>query len=302
MGTTHPKTTADHACTRAHASLPVLKHRRYDRHVTLEPILNWFRTRGPVEILALVVVENLLLFWATIGFGKRAAQRWAHRRVAPPVTGDRSAEWKLGYVSVAMNSLVTIAGWWLWRRGTIDVHGGVSFVAVVEVAVLAFVLDAQMYFGHVVAHHRWLYPLVHRLHHRFVEPQAATLFALHPLECLGFGAMWLVSLVAISGAGHEISALGVGGFAFVNLAFGTVAHLGVDPFPNRVRSSLPFRHLATPSFHVGHHLDPSVNFGFFSTIWDRMFGTIDRGYDSARLTPLPTHADDELTLEVAGPR
>ncbi len=256
----------------------------------LEPVLEWFWEREPAEIAIIVTVENLLLYWATVWVGQKISQRWAHRRVAPLVTDDRATERKLGYVSVAMNSFVTFAGWWFWKEGMITVSSSVSALALAEIALLAFVLDAQMYVGHVLAHHRWTYPLVHRLHHRFVEPQAATLFALHPLESLGFGGMWLISLVAVSAAGHEISALGVAGFAFVNLAFGTVAHVGVDPLPNRVRASLPFRFLATPSFHVGHHLDQSVNFGFFSTIWDRLFSTIDRSYDVGRFKPLPTRS------------
>ncbi|MFI8459213.1 hypothetical protein [Kitasatospora sp. NPDC085464] len=45
-----------------------------------------------------------------------------------------------------------------------------------------------------------------------------------------------------------------------------------------------------PAFHVGHHVDPSVNLGFYTTVWDRLFGTVDPAYDRTRTgTATPTN-------------
>ncbi len=252
----------------------------------IESSMAWFRALTMVQIVPLMLLENLALMLSTIVVGNWASRRWAHRRVAVEVVDPRPAEVRLGYISVLMNTIVTVGGWALWKSGSITVTSDVSIRVLFEVLVLAAALDAQMYLGHRIAHHDLVYRFAHRLHHRFVEPQTATLFALHPIEALGFGGLWLACLVACSAAGLSISAVSIAGFAFVNLAFGTISHVGVDPLPDRLRASRLFRWISTPSFHVSHHLNPSVNFGFFTTIWDRAFDTIDPTYDSARTHPL----------------
>jgi sterol desaturase/sphingolipid hydroxylase (fatty acid hydroxylase superfamily) len=45
-----------------------------------------------------------------------------------------------------------------------------------------------------------------------------------------------------------------------------------------------FRWIATPALHVGHHWDPGRNFGFYTTLWDRLFGTLAADYDAVRLS------------------
>ena len=135
-------------------------------------------------------------------------------------------------------------------------------------------------------------PLVHVLHHRFVLPRPTTLFAMHPIlfamhpiEVFGFGAMWLTALVVFTAVGFPLTAAGIGIYVAVNLLVGTMGHVGVEPLPDRLRRSWLFRWVATPSFHVGHHLDPRSNMGFYSTVWDRMFGTLASDYDAARAEP-----------------
>lgn len=34
------------------------------------------------------------------------------------------------------------------------------------------------------------------------------------------------------------------------------------------------RAIGSSSFHAGHHRTPATNFGFYSTVWDRLFGTL----------------------------
>ena len=39
--------------------------------------------------------------------------------------------------------------------------------------------------------------------------------------------------------------------------------------------------------HVGHHADPRYNLGFHTTVWDRLFGTLEPGYDLRRTAAVP---------------
>lgn len=36
------------------------------------------------------------------------------------------------------------------------------------------------------------------------------------------------------------------------------------------------RHVGTSTFHAGHHQDAGHNFGFYTLVWDRLFGTLRR--------------------------
>ncbi len=110
---------------------------------------------------------------------------------------------------------------------------------------------------------------------------------LHPLEVLGFGGAWIAVLCLWPG----MSAAALAGYIGVNLVFGLLGHLGVEPFPVRVRRLPVFRWVALPMFHVGHHHDPSVNLGFYTTVWDRLFGTVDPRYDARRLASDPGRYD-----------
>ena len=178
-------------------------------------------------------------------------------------------------------------GWWLFRRGTIGFDPALGLpTALRDTVILTFTMDVAMYLGHRVTHHRSVYPYVHLLHHRFRLTRPATLFAMHPPEVLGFGGMWLVTLVVLTSLGLALSALGVGVYVMLNLAFGTLGHVGVEPLPDRWRSARAFRWITTPSFHIGHHLDERHNLGFYTTLWDRLFGTLAPSYDELRVSPL----------------
>jgi Delta7-sterol 5-desaturase len=263
--------------------------------VRFESVLRWFEGLSVVQAIPLFLVQNSLVFAAAILLGNSISRRWSHRRVVEEVLNKRSGEMVAGAVVVLMNSVVTMIGWLLWRADTIQLTGRLSLVVIVEVACFTLLLDGSMYLGHRVGHHRVLYPLIHRFHHKYVTPRAATLFAIHPVEALGFGSLWIGALWAASAMGYAASAFSIVTFMSINLLFGILGHAGVDPLPDRIRGLRVFRWIPTPAFHIGHHLKPACNLGFFTTIWDRMFDTIDPEYDPARRQPLvPLTSDSSV--------
>jgi sterol desaturase/sphingolipid hydroxylase (fatty acid hydroxylase superfamily) len=64
----------------------------------------------------------------------------------------------------------------------------------------------------------------------------------------------------------------------LNLGSGMVGHLGVEPFPGSWARRRVLRHIGTSTFHAGHHHYGRGNFGFYTLIWDRLFGTLHPGY------------------------
>jgi sterol desaturase/sphingolipid hydroxylase (fatty acid hydroxylase superfamily) len=144
---------------------------------------------------------------------------------------------------------------------------------VVDFGALFLAMDFAMYIFHRVAHHPLLYPLIHDTHHRFENPRPLTLFVLNPFETLGFGALWLV-VISI----YHSSFAGMILYLTLNVAFGLMGHLGVEPFPARWLEVPLIRYISTSTFHAEHHQDRHHNYGFYTVIWDRLFGTLSPNY------------------------
>ncbi len=243
----------------------------------VDGFLGWAARLGAGEVVAGALLLNAVLFVSAVAAGRVLVRRYGDRRVAPPPGPVTGAEVALTVVALLINSGVGVAGWALWKAGLVTLSASTGPRVLLELLAFTLVMDVLAYAAHWIAHRRRLYRLAHELHHRYPDPRPSTLFVLHPLEALGFGGAWLAILTV-----WELSALALGGFVLLNLVFGLLGHLGVEPLPARVRRWPVFRWVALPMFHIGHHLDPGVNFGFYTTVWDRLFGTVDPAYDRMR--------------------
>lgn len=229
----------------------------------------------PLEAAALwALVENVLLFAVALAMGHFLVMWNKERLVAEPPPPLTRAEVVLAASCIVLNSVVTVAGIALWRAGIVRVRLDFGVVAaVVDTIILFFAMDFAMYLFHRVAHHPALYPIIHRTHHLFENPRPLTLFVLNPFEVLGFGALWLVVLVI-----YPSGIVGILIYLTLNLAFGLVGHLGVEPMPNGWVKTPLLRYISTSTFHAEHHLDKDHNYGFYTLIWDRVFGTLSPEY------------------------
>jgi len=232
-------------------------------------ILDWTRARSPLEAAALSLLINVAMFAGAlaIGHGLRRLSRGS------PVTERpgplRRGELLLAATCVAANALVMIAGWSLYRARWLDVQADSRPGRVVgDALILLVAMDLGMYVTHRIAHLPFVFRHVHGVHHRYDRVRPLTLFVLHPLEVLGFGALWIAVL-----SSHAFSLLGMLLYLAMNLLYGVVGHLGVEPLPARWRSSALGRGLGTSTFHARHHQEPNANFGFYTTVWDRLLGT-----------------------------
>jgi sterol desaturase/sphingolipid hydroxylase (fatty acid hydroxylase superfamily) len=238
-----------------------------------EWLINWMATAPLAELTLVFLAENILILVGVIGAGWALTTLFAHRRVAPhpdPVTFSDGA---IALLNVGLNTLTTVAGLVLWRFGVIRFRTDVGLRALLDALVLLVVMDFAMYWLHRIAHLPALYPLLHRYHHLFDRPRPLTLFALNPAENLAFGALWLAVLCV-----YEPSWLGMMLYLVLNVVFGTVGHLGVEPLPLRWAGVPLLGQVAGASFHAQHHQDKEHNFGFYTLIWDRLFGTVRSDY------------------------
>lgn len=212
----------------------------------------------------LFLAENLGVLLVALGVGTGLTRR-PGPRIYPAPPEASALEFGLASSTVLINSLVTLIGWWLWRAGFIHLHGGSLAQSFGEALCLLLIMDGAMYVCHRLAHHPLAFRLVHGLHHRFEAPRPLTLFVMHPLEVVGFGGLWLVVLWAVAPTWG-----GMGLYLALNVAFGVVGHVGVEPLP---LSPWMTRWLGTAAFHGIHHQKPTHKFGFYTQIWDRVFKT-----------------------------
>ena len=222
---------------------------------------------------ALLLAQNVVVFALALLFGALVVRVYPGRRAAGRPDALSGVEVAVAASAVVLNTVVTFAGLLLWRAGVVRFRDDVGVGVVLDVVVLLLGMDLAMYVLHRVAHHPWLFPLLHRLHHRFERPRPLTLFVLNPIEALSFGGLWLVAITV-----YSASWLGMSVYLVLNVAFGVLGHVGVEPFPRGWVKWPALRHVGTSTFHAQHHAAPTHNYGFYTLLWDRLFGTLHPDY------------------------
>lgn len=217
----------------------------------------------------LFLVENFLIFTCSVYFGNLLVKRYSHRRIVPIPPRIATMEILFASSTILLNTIITLLGLYLWRTGSIRFRTDIGVFALFDILILLLVMDLGMYALHRIAHIKFIYKLVHRTHHYYDKPRPLTLFVLNPMEALGFGALWLIVLFS-----YDFSWAGMSIYLGLNVVFGVIGHLGVEPLSDKWLHSNLFNTLTTSSFHARHHQDEDHNFGFYTSIWDRIFGTL----------------------------
>jgi lathosterol oxidase len=232
-------------------------------------VLAYFKTLSWQAALPLFLVENLLLLLLAVGFGYVLQAGFGRRQALGPLYQPPGGQQiQFATYTLLLNTGITFAGFLLWRHGIIAIREGVSYRMLLDFVVLFLGMDLLMYVFHYAIHHTPLYRWVHGLHHAYTEPQPIDLFVLHPAETLGFGALWLL-LMAV----YPANFLAITAYLAANVLFGALGHSGVEPFPSAWQRRPLLKYLGSSGFHFQHHQDARHNFGFYTSLWDHLFGT-----------------------------
>ncbi|GAB3573187.1 sterol desaturase family protein [Hymenobacter daeguensis] len=232
-------------------------------------LLAYFKDLSWQQALPLFLAENLLVLLLALAFGYGLQALFGRRRALGPVHHPISGrEIRLATYTLLINTAVTFAGFVLWRQGFITIREAVSWRLLLDFAVLFLGMDLLMYVFHYVIHQTVLYRWIHGLHHEYPEPQPIDLFVLHPLETVGFGGLWLLLMAVYPASFPAIVA-----YLTVNVLFGVLGHSAVEPFPAAWERAPLLQLIGSSGFHFQHHQNDQSNFGFYTSIWDRLFGT-----------------------------
>lgn len=205
--------------------------------------------------------------------------RFVHRRVSShwPRRGQVRREIVQSLRSIAVFGLVTgavvYAGYSGWTRLYLDVaeYGWTWFV--LSIGVMIVIHDAYFYWTHRLMHHRGLFPLLHRTHHRSTSPTPWAAYAFSPGEALvqaGIGPL-LVFTLPLHPAAFAL-------FMTWQIAFNVFGHCGYELFPSWFLRSRLGLFLNSVTHHSLHHEKFRANFGLYFNVWDRLMGTNHADY------------------------
>lgn len=142
--------------------------------------------------------------------------------------------------------------------------------------VLFFFHDAYFYAIHRLMHWPPLFRHVHLVHHKSTNPSPWTAYAFHPLEALLEGAV--IPLMTFLLPVH-VSVIGL--LMLFQIVFNVYGHLGYELFPKGFHHTWVGRFVNTSVAHNQHHAKFHGNYGLYTLIWDRLFGTVRQDYSEA---------------------
>ncbi|MFL5753528.1 MAG: sterol desaturase family protein [Bacteroidia bacterium] len=224
---------------------------------------------SPFNAAAIFFFENLLIILLVVLIGFLIRKKIS-RGIPFHLTGK---ELLFATFTLLINTGITFLGFILWKKKIIVFHTDLSLAILPDFLVLFLSMDLAMYFLHLFIHHTALYRPVHGLHHDYHEPSPIDLFVLNPVETFSFGSLWLILIFF-----YPCNIYAVVIYLVLNVLFGMLGHLSVEPFPaNWMR--IPLANLiCTSTFHYQHHKLEKYNFGFYTILWDKIFGTLAPDY------------------------
>lgn len=143
-----------------------------------------------------------------------------------------------------------------------------------SLVLMFFLHDAYFYWAHRLMHHKVLFRHVHKVHHLSTNPSPWTSYAFHPFEA--FVEASITPLIAFTIPAHT-SAIML--FFLFSLIYNVYGHTGFELYPANFHKHWLGKWINTSVSHNDHHKKFHGNYGLYTLIWDRLFGTLRTDYD-----------------------
>lgn len=138
-----------------------------------------------------------------------------------------------------------------------------------QVLVLMVLTDIWFYFVHRIMHSKKVFKLTHKRHHLSTDPSPFASNSVHPIEAfLDIGFLVLASFIIPL---HPIAIFIVISLSAIWSAYG---HLGYEIAPRFITKTWWGKYINYSTVHNQHHATFKYNFGYYTTVWDRLFGTL----------------------------
>lgn len=238
-----------------------------------------------IPLLVVVVIASRYMLFAggALALITVFAKPLAARRIQPvPFTAKQLwREAGYSFLSIIIFTLVLIAVVLANQRlGFFQVYrdigqfGWLWFGLSIPTAVL--IHDFYFYWTHRFMHLPGVFERVHRVHHLSTNPSPLSAFAFHPIEAIieAGAVVMIVSLIPI----HPV-ALGL--TMLYSILTNVMGHLGYELLPRGLAGNRWLNWINTATSHNQHHRSFTSNYGLYTLLWDRLFGTLHPRYADA---------------------
>lgn len=220
-------------------------------------------------------------------------RQWLPRKIIakPPAWKDirrellLSALTSLIYAVVGLLTMFAIRQGWTQYYSRIGQYGWAWFGC--SVVLTIFLHDAYFYWTHRMMHHPRLYPIMHKAHHRSVNPTPWAAYAFDPLEAVIQAAIFPLAVFL-----YPISPFAFLLFMVWQIGFNVIGHAGFEIYPHWLLKSWLGKFINTPTNHTMHHQYFRGNYGLYFNLWDRIMGTNHPDYE-ARFAAVTAKAEPE---------
>lgn len=209
------------------------------------------------------------------------AARLAARRLRPRGRPFDRAQLmhELGHtlVVIAVGAAQATAVQALGARGLLPPAEGVGPLASLGLVIgLIGFNDLWFYGAHRLLHRPSLFRHVHAVHHRSVDVNPFSSYSFHIVEAALLTG-WVVPVALLV----PLPLPALAAVQLIGLANNVMAHLGYELLPAGWLRIPLLGWSNTATFHAMHHSRPNGNFGLFTRVWDRLFGTEHSAYAEA---------------------
>jgi sterol desaturase/sphingolipid hydroxylase (fatty acid hydroxylase superfamily) len=235
---------------------------------------------APIVIAGLIGLRYLIFAGGALWLVHAFRKPLAGRRIQPVPFTRKQLRREAGYSALSIIVFTLVLGGvfflntkhrFLQTYAHIGDYGPVWFAASIPLSIL--VHDFYFYWAHRCMHLPSVFERVHKVHHLSTNPSPLAAFAFHPIEAV----VESLALVIIS-AIIPIHPLALGLVGLYSIATNVLGHLGYEFFPARFASHPVFGWLNTATSHNQHHRSFRYNYGLYTLIWDRVFGTVHPDY------------------------
>lgn len=158
------------------------------------------------------------------------------------------------------------------RYQSINEYGWFYYFSVFPI--LFIMHDLYFYIMHRIMHHPSLFKYIHLVHHKSINPSPWAAYAFHPLEAIIEQGIVIIFYFTLP---IHISHLAI--FFLFSIIYNVYGHLGYELYPKGFNKSWFGKWINTSINHNQHHQFFKGNYGLYTLIWDRLFGTIRKDYD-----------------------
>ena len=209
--------------------------------------------KKPVVFWGVLLIANVGMFLGTVLISYVWSSVYNHKKL--PI--EKKDIW-LSIIITIVNIVIAIPGYLLFVNSKITFTNSNFFGSFV---LLFVIVDLAMYLFHYASHYFWPFVLIHEKHHQHHSFNEISLYVMHPLEAFLFGS--ILTIIPFFIALNFYSFIF---FLLFNWWIGVVSHLNTS-------SNKKAKIFGTNIFHRDHHQTSMYNFGFYTVIWDKIFGT-----------------------------